>query len=43
MTQGSKKLIKLDYSRGYMKVEIGYCIVLLSQIMGLGLGGYLNT
>ena len=40
---GSKKPVKFDYSRGYMRVEIGYYIVLLSRVMGLRSGGYLET
>ena len=35
--------MKVDYSRGYMKAKIGYCIVLLSIVMGLVSGGYMDN
>ena len=42
-TPRSNKPINVDYSRGYMKVEIRYYIVSLSRVMGLKSDGYLDT
>lgn len=37
-----KKTGKVDMTRGYMKEDIGYSIILLSRVMGLPAIGHLN-
>ena len=34
---------KVDMTRGYMKEDIGYSIILLSRVMGLPVAGHLST
>ena len=37
-----KKIRKVDMTRGYMKEDIGYSIILLRRIMSLSVVGHLN-
>ena len=37
-----KKIGKVDMTRGYMKEDIEYSIILLSRVMGLLVAGHLN-
>ena len=37
-----KKIGKVDMTRGYMKEDIEYSIILLSRVMGFAAARYLN-